>query len=103
MIVKIEYRNHRIKCPIHGVVTAAVPWAYPGSSFTKSFDMTVAWLSTKMSKSVIADYMRIDWETAGRCISRALNDLEPDRTDRLNGLVNIGIDETSYIEGEKFL
>ncbi len=103
VIVKIESRNNRIKCPIHGVFTAAVPWAYPGSSFTKSFDMTVAWLSTKMSKSAIAEYMRIDWETTGRCISRALNELEPDRTDRLNGLVNIGIDETSYKKGHKYI
>ena len=36
------------------------------------------------------------WETVGRCVNRALHDLEPERSRRLDGLVNIGIDETSY-------
>lgn len=35
-------------------------------------------------------------ETVGRCVNRALHDLEPERSRRLDGLVNIGIDETSY-------
>lgn len=47
--------------------------------------------------------MRIDWETVGKCISRSLNDLEPERSRRLNGLVNIGIDETSYRKGHKYI
>ena len=37
--------------------------------------------------------MRVDWETAGRCVNRVLHDLEPERSRRLDGLVNIGIDE----------
>ena len=45
--------------------------------------------------------MRVDWETVGRCVNRALNDLEPERSRRLNNLVNIGIDETSYKKGDK--
>jgi transposase len=47
--------------------------------------------------------MRIDWATVGRCISRTLNDIEPERSRRLNGLVNIGIDETSYKKGHKYI
>lgn len=43
--------------------------------------------------------MRVDWETIGRCVNRALHDLEPERSRRLDGLVNIGIDETSYKKG----
>ncbi len=96
VIVEIESSTHRIKCPTHGIVTAAVPWAYPGSSFTKEFDLTVAWLATYLPRSAVSSYMRIDWETVGNCISRSLHDLEPERSKRLNGLVNIGIDETSY-------
>lgn len=34
---------------------------------------------------------------------RALNDLEPERSRRLDGLVNIGIDETSYKKGHKYI
>ena len=33
-LVEIEGWTHRIECPEHGVVTAYVPWAYPGSGFT---------------------------------------------------------------------
>ena len=45
--------------------------------------------------------MRVDWETIGRCVNRALHDLEPERSRRLDGLVHIGIDETSYKKGHK--
>lgn len=34
-LVEVEYRTHRIECPVHGVLVADVPWAYPGSGFTK--------------------------------------------------------------------
>lgn len=103
ILVEIEYRTHRVKCPEHGVVTADVPWAYPGSSFTRDFDLTVAWLAKYLPRSAVSSYMRIDWETVGKCISRSLNDLEPERSRRLNGLVNIGIDETSYRKGHKYI
>ena len=85
------------------VVTAAIPWAYPGSSFTKDFDMTVAWLAKYLPRSAVSNYMRIDWQTVGNCVSRASHDLEPERSHRLDGLVNIGIDETSYRKGHKYI
>ena len=47
--------------------------------------------------------MRVDWETVGRCVNRALHDLEPERSRRFDGLVNIGIDETSYKKGHKYI
>ena len=103
IIVEIECCIHRIECKEHGVVTMNVPWAYPNSGFTKEFDLTVAWLSKHLSKAAVAEYMRIDWATVGRCISRSLNDLEPDLSKRLNNLVNIGIDETSYKKGHKYI
>lgn len=102
-LVEIEYRTHRIECPEHGVLVADVPWAYPGSGFTKDFDLTVAWLAIHLPRSAVSEYMRIDWETVGRCINRALNDLEPERSRRLDNLVNIGIDETSYKKGHKYI
>ena len=43
------------------------------------------------------------WETVDRCVNRALHDLEPERSRRLDGLVNIGIDETSYKKGHKYI
>ena len=102
-LVEIEYDTHRISCPEHGVVVADVPWAYPGSGFTKDFDLTVGWLAVYLPRSVVSEYMRIDWGTVGRCVNRTLHAIEPERSRRLDGLVNIGIDETSYKKGHKYI
>ena len=96
ILVEVEYQTHRIICLEHGVYVAEVPWAYPGSRFTKDFDLTVAWFASYLPRSTTSYFMRVDWETVGRCVNRALHDLEPERSRRLDGLVNIGIDETSY-------
>lgn len=103
VVVNLKGCTQRIKCPVHGSIVADVPWAYPGSRFTKAFDLTVGWLAVYLSKSAIAEYMRIDWETVGHCVSRTLHEVEPDRNRRLNGLVRIGIDETSYKKGHKYI
>ncbi len=102
-LVEIEGYTHRVECPAHGVVTAHIPWEYPGSGFTRDFDLTVGWLAVYLPRSVVSEYMRIDWETVGRCVHRTLNEIEPERSRRLNNLVNIGIDETSYRKGCKYI
>lgn len=102
-LVEVSYDTHRIECPEHGVIVADVPWAYPNSGFTKDFDLTVGWLAVYLPRSVVSEYMRIDWETVGRCVHRTLNVIEPERSRRLDNLVNIGIDETSYKKGHKYI
>ena len=103
ILVEVEYQTHRIICPEHRGYVAEVPWAYPGSRFTKDFDLTVAWFASYLPRSTTSYFMRVDWETVGRCVNRALHDLEPERSRRLDGLVNIGIDETSYKKGHKYI
>ncbi len=102
-LVEVVGHTHRIHCPKHGILTADIPWAYPDSGFTREFDMSVSWLACHLPKSAVSEYMRIDWETVGRCVHRAVNEIEPDRSRRLKGLVNIGIDETSYRKGHKYM
>ena len=103
VIVYLRYRLPRVKCPEHGVHAAGVPWAFPRSEFTRTFDMTVTWMALRLSKSAVASYMRIKWDTVGRCIHRAHRYLEPNPERRLDGLVSIGIDETSYRKGYKYM
>lgn len=103
LLVEIEAESPRVTCPVHGVVTAAVPWAFPNSRHTKDFDMTVAWMAKNLSKSAVSQYMRIAWKTVGNCISRTRNCLEEDANNRLKGLERIGIDETSYSKGHKYI
>ena len=80
ILVEVEYQTHRIICLEHGVYVAEVPWAYPGSRFTKDFDLTVAWFASYLPRSTTSYFMRVDWETVGRCVNRALHDLEPERS-----------------------
>ena len=94
----------RVCCPEHGVVTAAVPWAFVDSGFTRDFDLQVAWTARYLPRSRIAELMRIDWDTVGRCVKRAQAHLDPNAEKRrLSGLVRIGVDETSYRKGHKYI
>lgn len=103
ILVYINSCTQRVNCPKHGVLVARVPWAFHDSGFTKSFDLTATWMAEKLSRSGVAEYLRIDWKTVGRCITRARKYIEPDQSKRLDNLVNIGIDETSYRKGHKYI
>lgn len=103
LLIEIRCEVPRVTCPNHGVITTSVPWAFHNSRFTKDFDLTVAWMAKTLSKSAISEYMRISWATVGRCISRAKEYLEPNPLNRLNNLRRIGIDETSYSKGHRYI
>lgn len=104
VLVYLRYTPCRIQCPEHGVVTSSVPWAFYGSRFTKDFDLYIAWLSKYLSRSTVVALTRIDWKTVGRCAERALKHLDPESDKRrLEGLVNIGVDETSYRKGHCYM
>src|SRR5881397_2362686 len=50
----LECELRRFPCPGCGrVVTEAVPWARPGSRFTRDFEDVVAWLAEQAAFSVI--------------------------------------------------
>ena len=103
VLVYVMADTHRIECPEHGSRIADVPWAYAGSYFTRDFDRMAAALARELPKTFVAELLRIDWHTVGRCVSRTLNDLEPDRSKRLVGLKRIIVDETSYRKGHKYI
>lgn len=102
-LVHLVYPNCRVNCPEHGVKVCHVPWAFAGSRFTRAFDLQTAWLAKETNKSTVAQLQRIDWKTVGRCIDRVREALEPDPTKRFDGLKKIGIDETSFSTGHKYL
>lgn len=94
----------RVCCPDHGVHTAAVPWAKPGSGFTLDFAYSAAWMvKGGLSRSKASEYLRVDWKTVGRLIDLVWKDLEPDAAARFDGLVRIGIDETSFRKGHSYI
>ncbi len=98
----VEAAAPRVACPEHGVVVAAVPWARHDARSTRSFDDTVAWLATHCSKSAVGELLRVAWRTVGRIIARVVDEAE-ERSDRLDGLERIGIDEISHRKGHRYL
>ncbi len=97
----IECELRRLMCRDCGVRIEAVPWARPGSSYTRDFEDLVAFLAQQMAKTPIARLVRIAWESVGRIVERVISD-QLDES-RLQGLVAIGCDEISYRKGQRYL
>ena len=100
--VFVQASTHRVSCPEHGVVVAAVPWARAGSRFTAAFEDTAAWLVCHATLSVVAVLLRIAWRSVSGILTRVVAD-RAGQTDRLAGLRRIGIDEISYRKGQRYL
>ena len=49
--VKLVAAIPRVDCPKCGVVVARVPWAEPGSRFTRDFESECAWLMSDQAKT----------------------------------------------------
>jgi len=101
--VYLQSRAPRVECAKHGVIVAGVPWARHGSWFTRAFEDWVCWMAMHCTRSVVSECCRIDWKSVGPVIARVQKDLEENRGSRFDGLVEIGIDETSYKKGHKYL
>lgn len=101
--VFIESPVIRVDCKRHGVLTSLVPWARHNSSFTRDFENNVVWMSKYLSKSAVSKMQRISWNTIGPIISRFRKDVDPNPNHRFDNLRRIGIDETSYKKGHKYL
>jgi len=98
----VEASLPRVWCPEHGRRVAAVPWARRESRFTRSFEDTVAWLAARMSRTAVTRLMRITWRSVTRIVERVVTELRS-RTNLLEDLEVIGIDEISYKKGHKYL
>lgn len=101
--VYLHCKLKRIRCPEHGVHTEVVSWAFYKSRFTKAFDMTASLLGIQINRKAASEYLRCDWDTVGRCIGRTRAFIEPDLKRRYQGLKHIGVDETSYRKGHKYI
>ena len=97
----IECRLRRLYCPACGDVYEMVPWARAGSPYTRDFEDMTAFLAQQMNQTAVRRLMRIAWESVGKILERVV----ADKLDqgRLDGLVQIGVDEVSYGADHKFL
>jgi len=99
--LEVHARLRRLACPRHGVVTESVPFARPGSRFTRDFEALVGWLATTMDQTALARLVRIDWATVGRIITRVLGEVLD--VGRLEDLFVIGVDEVAWRKGQNYL
>lgn len=100
----LEFSPCRVRCREHGVHVEGVPWARPRSRFTRPFEDWVAWMAVHCTVSAVAEASRVEWHSVGGICARVYADLEAARgSGRFEGLRRIGIDETSYKKGHRYL
>ena len=100
--VYLESDAPRVWCKEHGVVVQMVSWARHGSKFTRNFEDTAVWMSLHLSRKAVSEYLRISWDTVGPMVNRVERETRS-QENRFDGLVQIGIDETSYKKGWKYI
>jgi transposase len=101
--VYIEAFAPRVECPEHGVLVAQVPWAKHDSDYTHDFETAVTWLTLHTTAQDVAEFFRIGWHTVGSIARRVQKHLESTAPSRFDNLEQIGIDETSYKKGHKYM
>jgi transposase len=103
MRVYIRGRAPRVRCERHGVIVAKVPWARHGSWFTREFEDMMTWLSLHCTQSVVSELMRVQWNTVGPVARRVYDEIKDSIGSPFDNLRQIGIDETSYKKGHKYI
>ena len=99
----IRMDTYRVKCKKCGVKTVKVPWASHRSGFTDAFEQQVAWAVCSMSKKAVAKQLRIAWNTVGEIADRVWDRLDTRPIKAGCIFRRIGIDETSYKKGHKYI
>ena len=94
MKVVLFYELRRVNCPYCGVRAELVPWAEPGSRFTRDFEDQIAYLAQRSDQTTVAKTMLTSWATVGDVVQRVIARARTE--DLLDDLAFIGIDELSY-------
>ena len=100
--VYLESDSPRVWCKEHGVVVQMVPWARHGSKHTRNFEDTAVWMTLHLSRKSVAEYLRVSWDSVGPMVGRVEEETRSGEN-HFDGLVKIGIDETSYKKGHKYI
>jgi len=101
MRLMLRYKLRRVDCSRCGVLVESVPWAEPGSWFTRDFEEQVAYLAQTTDKTTVVGMMRVAWRTVGDIARRIVDRFRPG--DALDGLTRIGIDELSYRRHHEYI
>ena len=98
----LEGRIRRLRCPeCQAVRTEQVPWARPGSAFTRVFEDAVGLLAQQLSHTAVVELTGVAWVTVGSIAERLVT--EHLHEDRFENLRRIGVDEISYRHNHHYL
>jgi len=89
------------RCPEHGLRLEELPWAAPRARHSRQFDRAVGKLVQVADKSATTRMFGIAWRTVERIVRRIVREELPN--DLFDELVAIGVDETSYKRGHRYL
>jgi transposase len=71
---------------------------------TNALDKLIAWSSRHMSRTAIEQLHRVNWKSVGDIVKRVVDKLAGERgSHKFDNLGAIGIDETSYRKGHKYM
>ena len=93
----------RVECRVHGVVVSRVPWAEPGSRFTRDFELECTWLMTVANRKTVSGFLHVAWRTAGDIAGRVAGRPESGMPCMFDGLTAIGVDETGHRKGHTYV
>ena len=99
--VFLRYRMRRVKCPEHGVVVEAVPWASGKSSLTKGMELFLARWARRLSWQEVARCFEVSWAQVFASVRRVVEFGLKHRD--LEGVGAIGVDEIQYAKGHQYL
>jgi transposase len=92
----------RTRCPEHGVLRVALPFAEPGSRFTMAFEeRTIATILACQTVQGASDLLRISWEEARGIMERAVERGLDRRSADL--IPHLGVDEKAIRKGHRYV
>ncbi len=91
----------RVQCAEHGVVSAHVPWAEPGSGFTALYEaLVIDWLH-EASIQAVSRQLSLSWNAIDGIMQRAVKRGLARR--QVESPKRIGVDETSFRKGHDYV
>ena len=72
-------------------MVASVPWAEPGSRFTRDFEAECAWLMTVANQKTVSGFLHVSWRTAGTVARRVAERVKASMPSPFDGLHAIGV------------
>jgi len=98
--VWLQYCPREIRCPTHGRVTEAVPWADEYARITYRLEYLMLRYGQIMTQKAAAELLHICTSTFSDGLHRSITRIR--KGHRIRGLKRIGIDEVSYAKGHKY-